>query len=109
MPTLGINNEWTLVPDIVYCILLIIDNDFIGFLYSVSYLHSFLELGKRYVELYQHYQKVSLELRKSNDRLYAERQLRHVNDHIFQNVFQKAIRIILLLSNIIAMVTQAPP
>eukprot|EP00112_Aurelia_sp_Birch-Aquarium-sp1_P013080 Seg2762.2 transcript_id=Seg2762.2/GoldUCD/mRNA.D3Y31 product="Thyroid receptor-interacting protein 11" protein_id=Seg2762.2/GoldUCD/D3Y31 len=38
---------------------------------------SLKELGRRYVELFQHYQKVSLELRKSNDRLRAERQLRH--------------------------------
>lgn len=38
------------------------------------------------MELFQHYQKVSLELRKSNDRLRAERQLRHVNHHFLQNI-----------------------
>eukprot|EP00794_Sanderia_malayensis_P020327 gene20327-22326_t len=40
---------------------------------------SLKELGGRYVELYNHYKKVSFELRKSNDRLLAERQLRHAN------------------------------
>ena len=52
------------------------------------------------MELYQHYQKVSLELRKSNDRLRAELQLRHVNYHIFQNIPGEFLDNAILLSRL---------
>ena len=52
------------------------------------------------MELYQHYQKVSLELRKSNDRLRAELQLRHVNYHIFQNIPGEFLDSAILLSRL---------
>ena len=50
------------------------------------------------MELYGHYKKVSFELRKSNDRLIAERQLRHVNYHTFQNALLSLLAPICLTS-----------
>ncbi|XP_065056179.1 thyroid receptor-interacting protein 11-like isoform X1 [Rhopilema esculentum] len=50
---------------------------------------SLKELGRRYVELYQHHQKVSLELRKSNERLRAEQQLRHASAFQLRNEISK--------------------